>query len=102
MDENQMGRLKNWQQGKDKSIDFIEFYQVNEILRRFFLPYISQQNGVLEKRNKCLCNVEVVLNMLLSIVLMGGFWGLDALLMTTYLQNKQHSKTIPNLSPYEI
>jgi hypothetical protein len=40
--------------------------------------------------------------MLLSIVLMGGFLGLDALLITTNLQNKQPSKTIANLSPYEI
>jgi hypothetical protein len=51
----------------------IEFYHVNEILRRFFLPYISQKNGVSKKKNKCLCNEEDVLNMLLSIVLMGVF-----------------------------
>lgn len=31
----------------------------------------------------------------------GGFWGLDALLIATYLQSKQPSKTIANLSPYE-
>lgn len=65
---------------------------------QFMVPYTSQQNGVAERKNRSL--VESAKSMLLDADLDNRFWG-EAILTTTYLQNRIASKNI-NKTPLEL
>ena len=68
------------------------------IARQLTIPYMPQQNDVVERRNRTL--LDMVRSMMAQATLPISFWG-DALMTTTYILNRVPSKSIPSTS-YEV
>ena len=69
-----------------------------DIARQLTIPYMSQQNGMAERRNRTL--LDMVRSMMAQAKFPISFWG-DALMTTTYILNRVPSKSTPS-TPYEV
>ena len=68
------------------------------IARQLTIPYMLQQNGVTERRNRTL--LDMVRLMMAQAKLPISFWG-DALMTASYILNRVPSKSVPS-TPYEV
>lgn len=63
--------------------EFKEFFYINEILRKFIMPYIPQKNGAAkEKKKKIVESARFILN---YAKLFDGFWG-ETMAITCFIQ----------------
>ena len=70
----------------------------NRIVHQLTIPYTSQQNGVVERRNRAL--FEMVRSMMAQAHFPITYWG-NALLTTTFVPNFVPSKPVTT-TPYEL
>nr|KAJ0210442.1 hypothetical protein LSAT_V11C400201490 [Lactuca sativa] len=74
------------------------YFESTGIIHQTTPPYIPQQNGVAEWKNRTL--KEMVISMLSYSVLSEGFWG-EAMLTACYILNRTPNKRSKN-TPYEL
>ena len=79
------------------SEQFKDLCDENGISRQLTILGISQQNGVVERKNRTL--LDMFRSMMAQANLPISYWG-DALLTATYVLNRVPSKTIAS-TPYE-
>ena len=85
--------------GREYLSDLFKAYcDENGIVRQLTIPYMPQQNGVAEKKNKTL--LDMVRSMMAQAKLPIFVWG-DALMTVTYILNRVPSKFVPS-TPYEL
>ncbi|KAI3767848.1 hypothetical protein L2E82_18277 [Cichorium intybus] len=92
-----MIRSDNGTEFKNKILD--DFLVNKGITHNFSAPYTPQQNGVVERRNRSLC--EASRTMLSFTKLPLYFWA-DAIATACYTQNRSNITKRFNLTPYEI
>jgi hypothetical protein len=61
-------------------------------------PYLSQQNGVLERRNQSV--MAMACSMLKAKGLLGYFWG-EAVASAVYLLNRSLMRAVEGMTPFE-
>ena len=80
--------------GREYLFDLFKTYcDEKGITRQLTIPYIPQQNGVVERRNKPL--LDMISSMMAQAKLPISFWG-DALMTATYILNRVPSKSVPS------
>ena len=65
--------------------DIHGYYSDTRIQRQFIIPYNPQQNGVVERKNKTIC--EVAKSMMYDQDFPNSLWE-EASITTAYIQNK--------------
>lgn len=78
--------------------EFIKFCEDYGIHRETSTPYTSQQNGIVEKKNRIL--TEMVNTMLISSGSCLNLWG-EALFTACHILNRVPQKKL-EITPYEI
>lgn len=68
------------------------------IVRHFTAPYSSQQNGVVERRNRTV--MEMARSMLKGMGVPGRFWG-EEVKHSVYLLNRLPTRAMGNRTPFE-
>ena len=100
--ENQLNKkikiLRTDRGGEYTSGILDDFCKEHGIIHHYTLPYIPQQNGVAERRNRTL--MDMVRSMMAYSDLPLSFWG-EALHTAVYLLNHSPSKAIA-VTPYEL
>nr|GEX42683.1 zinc finger, CCHC-type [Tanacetum cinerariifolium] len=84
--------------GKSITLFNVLYVPKLRIIHETTAPYIPQQNGVAERKNRAL--KEMVISMLSYSGLSDGFWG-EAMLTACYLLNMVHNKR-NKTTPYEL
>ncbi|KAI3515898.1 hypothetical protein L1887_14803 [Cichorium endivia] len=92
-----MIRSDNGTEFKNKVLD--DFLVNKGISHNFYAPYTPQQNGVVERRNRSLC--EAARTMLSFAKLPLYFWA-DAIATACFTQNRSNINKRFQLTPYEI
>nr|KAJ0227036.1 hypothetical protein LSAT_V11C100049630 [Lactuca sativa] len=82
-----------------KNKDFEDFLAYKGITHNFSAPYTPQQNGIVERRNRSLC--EAARTMLSYASLPLYFW-VDAIAAACYTQNRSLLNKRFSITPYEI
>ena len=90
-------RSDNGTEFKNKVFD--DFLRNKGISHNFSAPYSPPQNGVVERRNRSLC--EAAKSMLNFADLPLYFWA-DAILAACFTQNRSYINKRFNMTPYEI
>jgi len=80
------------------SIEFQRFFEVSGIQRHLIAPYIPQQNGIVERRNRTL--MEMTRSILKHMNIPNYLWG-EAIRHATYLINRVGTRTLDSQTPYE-
>ena len=99
--ENQLGRkIKAIRSDRGGEYDalFDQFCQEYGIIHQTSVPYIPQQNGIVERKNRTL--KEMMNAMLISSGLPQNLWG-EALLSANYILNRLPHKKLDKI-PYEL
>ena len=85
--------------GREYLSDLFKAYSDEKgIPRQLTIPYTSNQNGVIKRRNKTL--LDMVRSMMAQAKLLISFWG-DALMTAVYILNIALSKSVPS-TLYEL
>jgi len=80
------------------SKEFNAFLADRGIKHQCTVPYTPQQNGVVERKNRCL--MEIARCMVKSQALPHAFW-LEAIMCATYVLNRCPTKALKSITPYE-
>ena len=100
--QNQKGkkikRIRSDKGGEYTSELFKEYCARDGIIHEYSIPYIPQQNGVAERRNRTL--MDMVRSMISHARLMLYLWG-ETLNTAQYILNRVPSKSVPK-TPYEL
>ena len=84
--------------GEYMSKDFDAFFVGRGIKHQLIVPYIPQQNGVSERKNRSL--MEMARCMVKSKLLPNGFW-LEAVMCAAYILSTCPTKALQSITPYE-
>jgi hypothetical protein len=84
---------------KFRNASFDQFCLEHGVDQQFFAPYVPQQNGVMEQKNRTL--VEMARMMLDEHRTPKRFWA-DAISTTCYISNRIFLRSILNLTPFEL
>lgn len=84
--------------GEFVSQEFNSFCDNSGIKRHLTAPYMPQQNGVVERRNRTL--LEMTRSMLKHMKLPNFLWG-EAIRHATYLINRMATRSLKECTPYE-
>ena len=103
MIEKQSGRyitiLKSNRGGEYESDKFVEYCREQGISRQFTSRYTPKKNGVVERKNQTIMNMEK--SMLKSKSLSNvEFWE-EVVSYSVYILNRASSKSVKNKIPYE-
>lgn len=79
--------------------DFVEFCEANDINHQTTSSYTPQQNGVVERRNQMV--VEMDRCLLKAMGVPAAFWG-EAVKTAVYLLNRAPSRSLDGKTPYEV
>jgi transposase InsO family protein len=84
--------------GEFTAAEFTSYCADEGVQRHYSVPYNTQQNGVIERRN------QTVVGMTRTLLKQRGmpavFWG-EAVVMTVYILNRSPTKVLNGRTPYE-
>jgi transposase InsO family protein len=90
-------RSDNWTEFRNVSFD--QFSLEHGVDQQFSAPHVSQQNGVVERKNRTL--VEMARMMLNEHMTLRCFWA-DAISTAWYISNQIFLRLILHLIPFEL
>ena len=101
--ENQTSRhiciLRSDNGGEYESNEFDDFCREAGIKKGLTVPYNSQQNGVVERKNRTIC--EVAKAMITDLDLLLSLWA-EAIGTAVYIQNKSPHAILGEKTPEEV
>ena len=98
LSENRVGTLRSDRGGEYMSSEFNVYLAERGIKHQCTVSYTPQQNGVAERKNRSLMEMERC--MVKSQALPHGFW-LEAVMCATYVLNNCPTKALQSITPYE-
>jgi hypothetical protein len=85
--------------GEFTSKEFMDYYNIHGIKRQFFIARIPQQNGVVERKNRTIQEMDQTMIMYSKLTDIFWTWAMHTIV---HIQNKLMLRNNTNKTPYEL